>query len=165
MVFSSDVLDNMEQLLRQILAELKNENADDDTEDFPRGLRPLKPGRYVVVETDDMDDVDQGGSVTLSPGEEKILATFKQAGKPLVCYAVGATDANDVQYRLELDNSRTVGGRTNSPLGTLNSPFSFPEKINGAVLADKKVQYIASRPSSATGDVDLVARLHVEVLS
>lgn len=137
---------------------------DDDEGDFrmPPGMRTLFPNDYIVLETDDLDSVSSGGTVTLSPGETKTLVEYT-GPSPVSLMAVGATDAADTEYQLYIDNQRVVGGTTNSPLGTLNDPFSFIQMFDGAIPAGT-VEYRAHRRSSASGDADLAGRLHLEVI-
>jgi hypothetical protein len=130
------------------------------------GATALNPRTYVVNETDDLDGVQPGGTVTLQPGDEKTLVRAEAASDAgIACLAVGANDQSDVRYKLIVDNQQTVGGTTNSPLGLLNSPFSFIETLGAIVPAERNIKYVAERPSSASGSVDLAARMHVENLS
>lgn len=122
----------------------------------------LLPKDYVVVETDDLDAANSDGTVTCEPGEATRLAHFNP-GTPVSVLAVGATDEVDVEYYLEIDG-KVVGGITNSPLGLLNTPFSFVDALGAAIPVDKRVSYIARLDASATGSVDLAARMHCEVL-
>lgn len=130
------------------------------------GLRTIDPASYVVKETDDLNGISEGGSVTLQPGETKTLveARSQGGGGGLGLLAVGATDEPEVAYRLRVDDNRTVGGRTNSPLGLLNDPFSFVDALGGFIPASRYVEYEATLSSGASSSVDLAARLHVQML-
>jgi len=123
----------------------------------------LTPGSYVVQETADMEFSDADGTVTLQPGDSLPLVRYdSNADGSVMLLAVGAVDSQDVRYRVEVDDQRTVGGETNSPLGVLNDPFSFVENLGGAVQANRSVAYWAELDSSADAPVTLAARLHVE---
>jgi hypothetical protein len=125
----------------------------------------LNPSSYAVYETDDLDSVSQGGTVTLSPGESKALVRAEpNTDDGLAVMAVGANDESDVRYKLKVDEKRVVGGETNSPLGLLNDPYSFVEKFGAVVPVERRIEYIATRPASASGSVDLAGRMHVEHL-
>lgn len=128
--------------------------------------RALEPGSYVTVESDEMDWSNEDGTVTVEPGDEVPLVKHYASGEQgVMLLAVGATDEQDVRYRAEVDDQRTVGGQTNSPLGVLNSPFSFVESLGGAIPANRSVAYYAKLDEDAPAPVDLVARLHVEEVS
>ena len=133
------------------------------TADGRTGLVPLRS--YVCVETDNLDAANEDGTVTLEPGDTKPLCRIRETGDAaLAVYAVGAVDANNVEYSLHVDNSITVGGRTNSPLGTLNTPFSFVQMLGGAIPASTSAEYRAHLSGDAGGPVDLAGRLHAEVM-
>jgi len=129
--------------------------------------RVLNPARYVVRETDDLENVASGGAITLQPGETKTLVNARALGDGgLGVMAVGAIDANDVQYQLVIDDDRVVGGTTNSPLGLFNDEFSFIEKLGGVLPAGKYVEYRATLSGNAGSPVrGLAARMHVENFS
>lgn len=122
----------------------------------------LSPKNYIVRETDDMDGVPDGETVTLEPGESKPLVRFD--GKRHAILAVGAVDEPDVSYQLRLDYERTIGGRTNSPLGLMNNPFSFFNATGRTIPANQTTEYLARLDEDAASSVDLAARIHLEVL-
>jgi len=124
----------------------------------------IDPGKYVTLESDDMDEVDEGGTVTLSPGDSAPIAYFKK-GDPFAVLAIGASDEAGVSYELVADERRTIGGRTNSPLGLINKPFSFVNALGGAIVCQSSVKYVAHYDAEAIGDVELAARLHVEAVA
>lgn len=126
--------------------------------------RALTPGHYTVVETtDNYDDsaLNADGSLSVAPGDEVELAVYRAGNNGGLCLAVGANDANDVQYYMRVDSQHTVGGVTNSPLGLVTSPFSFVETLDGAVPFNSRVSYIARVDSDAASARDLAARMHV----
>nr|6H82_b Chain b, Uncharacterized protein [Haloarcula hispanica icosahedral virus 2] len=134
------------------------------TADGRVGLVPVNS--YVTLETDDLDTdehpVTDAGTVALEPGESAPIVRY-DLGQPAAVYAVGATDEANVEYELKVNNSKTVGGRTNSPLGVLNTPFSFVEKLGGAIPCETAATYWAHYSSDATGTVELAGRMHIEV--
>jgi len=114
-----------------------------------------------IVETDDLEGVDPGGTITMEPGDTATLAQYR--GRPSASYAVGASDVDAVRYTLQVDGNPAVGPTT-GPLGTISDPFSFVEAYGGAVPADDRVALKAEYPDSQSGQVELAARLHLEVL-
>lgn len=161
-----DVDDRMVQLLEQIAKNTgsldqpdKNITLKGQTADSRVGLLPAQS--YITVETSDLDDANADGTITLHPGETKALV--KHTRQPKAVYAVGASDASDVEYGL-LADKQPVGGTTNSPLGLINDPFSFVDQLGGAVPCNNRAEYKAHLDSSATGPVDLAARMHLEVM-
>lgn len=123
----------------------------------------LDPGRYRLYETDDLPDSNEDGTVTLQPGQSRPIVEYEaHAAQGVNLLAVGANDEPDVTYGLIIDNDLPVGGRTNSPLGLVNEPFSFVQKYNAVIPASQKVEYWAYHDPEAEGNVDLVGRLHVE---
>lgn len=127
------------------------------------GLRVLSPSGFIITETSDLEESNDDGAVTLSPGEEQALVEYEARGDMgTAVLAVGANDVQDVEYGLRIDRSKVVGGKTESPLGTINSPFSFIDRLNAVVPANSTVEYVAWYDGGATGDVDLAARLYTE---
>ena len=122
----------------------------------------IEPTKYTTIETDDLSGVEDGGTVTLQPGETKALVEYR--GQPFTILAVGAVDETGVEYELKADSRQTIGGVTNSPLGLVNEPFSFVDQLGGAIPAENRVRYLASLDSDAPGPVELTARLHLEVV-
>jgi hypothetical protein len=121
------------------------------------------PAQNVIIkETAHLEHANSDGSVTLSPGDEKKIAEFNENVAHAVL-AFGATDTNNVLYSLYLDGDPLIGP-TNGPLGTVNNLFSFVQKYGGAIPADKRCSLRAEYPEAATGDVQVVGRLHVEVV-
>lgn len=162
-----DTRDEMVALLRQIAENTgavatdgvdKTINLNGQTADQRVGFIPANS--FVTLETDDLDNADPNGTITLSPGDTKAVVEYSGA---CAVYAVGCSDKQDVEYQLEVDG-RVVGGRMNSPLGLLNEPFSFVEKLGGAVPVEKRVRYVVNYDSAASGDISLAGRLMVEVM-
>lgn len=75
--------------------------------------------------------------------------------------AVGAADKRNVRYRLYMDDQRTVGNATNTPLGTIHDPFSFYQMFGALLPANKRIEYQAQLDGSAEETVELVGELHV----
>lgn len=116
---------------------------------------------YVVVESDDLDTVDDGGTVTVAPGETKTIVRARTRRKTMALLAVGANDESDVTYELVVDGDEIVGGATNSPLGLLNQPFSFIDTVGGAIPANSRIEYDVTLPEDASASVEMAGRLHV----
>jgi hypothetical protein len=124
----------------------------------------INPYGYRIYETADLAEANGSGTITLEPGEEATIVESDNASNGLLGLAIGASDKPDVRYRLYVDGERTVGGLTNSPLGTVNSPFSFVKMLGGVLPAERRIEYRAIYDPAATGEVELAARLHVEEL-
>lgn len=127
--------------------------------------------RYKAFETDDLpaagypeDIVNSNGSITLSPGDELPIVSTGKLNQGGYVLGVGATDVSGVEYYLDVDGEYEVGGRTNSPLGTINSPFSFIKEFGATVPASSSAEYVAKYGEDESGDVELVGRLHVQRL-
>jgi len=166
----SDNEDEAVQLLRQIAAntgDLGSLDSGDDIDIQGQSVTSrvgvIDPSSYVVLESDDLDDVDDSEAVTIQPGETEAIVRY-ESQVPFAVLAVGATDEAGVSYRLEADNQRTIANETNSPLGLLNSPFSFVDKVGGAVSCESSCTYYATLDPSAPSPVDVAGRLHVEVI-
>lgn len=143
--------------------------ADESGSSFSNGVaagrRVLDPSKYVIRETDDEEGVGEGGTITLQPGQSKTLVSARaRTDNGMAVLAVGATDEADVTYALKIDDNFTVGGRTNSPLGLVTDPHSFVEEFGAVVPANKYAEYVAYYDSNSTGEVNLTARMHVEML-
>lgn len=116
---------------------------------------------YVVVESDDLDAVDDGGTVTVQPGETKTIVRARSRGQTMALLAVGANDESDVTYELVVDGDEVAGGTTNSPLGLLNEPFSFEDIIGGSIPANSRIEYDVTLAAGASASVEMAGRLHV----
>ncbi len=136
---------------------------DDDDPQLPQGTRPIDPEQLVITETADLNGTNPDGTVTIEPGEDEVIAR-DEAGTGLVLLAAGATDEDDTHYYIRVDYDRTVGGTRHSPLGTINTPFSFTEMYGGMIVAEHTVEYRARVSEDASGPVDIAGRLHLEVL-
>lgn len=155
-----DAVDAMLRELRRIRQAVAQEARQGEPElNLYKGMQTLSAGNYLVRETADMDESKPNGTRELEPGEDVALARL-QSDAGVGCLAVGATDASDVTFYLYADNSTTIGGTTRSPLGTIGSPYSFVSDLNGIVAANHKLEYRAQYDSSATGTVELNARIH-----
>lgn len=156
-----DEVRNIRQLLQN---RMPGSRTDKDIRADLGRQRALTPGQYTVVETtDNYDDstLNSDGSVSVAPGEEVELAVYRAGDNGGLCLAVGANDANDVQYYMRVDSQHTVGGVMNSPLGLITSPFSFVQELDGAVPFNSRVSYVARVSSDSPETKNLAARLHV----
>ncbi|MBZ6496023.1 hypothetical protein [Natrinema longum] len=130
-------------------------------------VRPMGPQQYIVSETSNLEDVNDDGSVTLEPGDEKTVVSQslpRSSQQALALLAIGATDETDVQWALQIDDHTVGGGWTNSPLGLVNDPFSFVDEFQAIIPAEHKIEYVARYNPAASGSVDLVGRMHTEVI-
>jgi hypothetical protein len=161
----TEILANIEALLAQQTGDHIEQNvkkADATRDAGPSGVKLLDATRYIVLETANLDEANDDGTVTLEPGDETALIRY-DLGTPVAVTAIGAVDHNDVTYYIRINNEKTIGGETNSPLGTVNAPFSFIEKLGAAIPAES-LEYIARYDSAASGQIDLAARAHLEVI-
>jgi hypothetical protein len=157
------VLDDEEELLLgAILTELRTMNGRDDPALFGNPMADLDGATFNrqnwhVNDSDVLDDVDEGGTVTLSPGDDEPIVEARPEGQEGAVLAVGAKDRSDVVYYLKVD-SEEHHRPTNSPLGTVNSPYSFIEH-GGTVPFGNRVEYRARYLDGGSGDVEVGARL------
>lgn len=122
---------------------------------------PIRPTSYRVFETSDMEASLDNGVIQISPGEREVFFDTGSLTSPGFLLAIGASDSQDVSYRVVVDGDRDVGGVTNSPLGTINTPFSFVNEFGGAIPVFDRVQYVASMPESAQSSAEIAARAHM----
>lgn len=154
----------------QIVHELKQIKSalgvpDKETNVYAGQRKKLLPRNYAVFETSDLDAANDDGTVTAEPGETVTLCEVEASqSEKINLLSVGASDEQDVKYFLEIDGKAVAGGQTESPLGLINSEFSFPREFDSSIPAEDSVRYRALRVHSAAGSVDLVARMHAEVL-
>lgn len=124
----------------------------------------IDPTDLLIVETDDMEGANDDGTITIDPGDHATIVGYRP-GWPFGILAVGASDEDDVEYQLRVDSDTPVGGTTNSPLGTVNEPFSFVDELGGAPHGEKRVDYVAYVDSDADAPVDLVGRVYLEAIN
>lgn len=124
----------------------------------------MDPASYMVYESSDMEDSTDAGDVVLEPGDDKAIVSTGNVSPGAFTLGVGATDIEDVRYYLWVDEEFRVGGVTESPLGTMNNIFSFPDQFGAVIPATRKIEYRARYPSDAAGTVELTGRLHVQEL-
>jgi len=118
---------------------------------------------YSVYETSDSDSANEDGTITVTPGKPTTLVSTGNMENGGLLLAVGATSSNDVQYFLQADGDKNIGGITDTPLGTINSPMSFPQVFGAVIPIREKVSYNAFIPEDEDTVADVAARLHVEV--
>lgn len=158
------VLDHQERQTELLTLIAEGVGALNDDQSATRaGLRPLAPAQYVLQETDNLDHANPDGTATVSPGEQVRLIDYSaRSDGGVALLALGATDQSDVEYALRLDNDRILGGWTNSPLGSVNDPFSFVDAYQAFAPAQSRIEYLARLDAGASSSVDLVARAHIE---
>lgn len=117
---------------------------------------------YTLVESSGMEYANDDGTITVDPGEELALAEYEPASdtKRALLHAYGATDAQDVVYRLRYGGT-DISFTSESPLGGINDPFSFTEQLGAPLSAGSKTLTITAL-NDKTDAIDLVARMHIE---
>lgn len=118
----------------------------------------------VVVESSDFPEANDDGTITVPANEERGLIEYEPATgeSRSQVHAIGATDAQGVQYRMRYGGEE-ISFTTESPLGQINEPFSFTEAFGKPLTAGAgTVQYTAV--NSNDQPIDLVGRMFVEVL-
>lgn len=161
----TEILENIEALLAQqsgMHPEQMRQKAETRGDGGPSGVRLMDSNRYLVLETADLDGANDDGTVTLEPGEEKTLIRYDQDATAALL-ALGANDAQNVIYTTRANGKKALGGKTHSPLGQVNFPFSFVDQL-GAALPIESLEYRAKLMPDAEFDVRLAARAHLEVL-
>lgn len=123
----------------------------------------IRPDRFEVFDTSDLDGANELGSIVMEPGEKKVLAGIEGMEQGAYIMSAGATDADDVRFALVVDGEYNVGGVTNSPLGSMNEPFSFVTRYGGVVPVTESAQYIAIYDEDGSGQVELTGRIDAEV--
>lgn len=161
----TDNFDRMVELLQDIRNILDGEGDSTNTQGpagLPTGLRPLTRSVYQIRETSDLPDdaLNSNDAVEVQPGETKTIVRHEVKGTAALM-AVGATDAADCEYWVAVDEEVAGGGRTNSPLGSINDPFSYVDTLEGYVPANLRVEYKVRLDSSATSSVELVGRMYL----
>lgn len=137
----------------------------DDEDTLTNNIRPMNPESWVIVETADLPDdrLNDQKAVEIEPGEQARLIDYRPPGRGAAwLLALGAIDADDVEYAIRVDDSVVSGGWMNSPHGLLNDPFSLVESYGSAIPAERRIEYLA-RVDPDGSPAELVARLHVEV--
>jgi len=124
-------------------------------------FNPIQAERYRVYETSEMEAAGDNGLIQVDPGERVTFFDTGPLNDPGFLMAIGATDEMDVEYRVEVDGDRSVGGFTNSPLGSINTPFSFIDEFGGAIPVFDRVQYTAQIPRESNSSAELAARAHL----
>lgn len=120
----------------------------------------ITPRTYNVHESDELDHSNDVGAVVLEPGDEKVIVSTGGRNDTGSVLAIGATNQSDVTYRMVVDGEYNPGGTTNSPLGTVNEPFSFHRMFGSSLPFAEGVEYIAEYDSQASGEVEVVAVMH-----
>lgn len=158
-----------EDLAVQYLREIRNElrgGISTDPQGRPStlaGYRLLDRSSLVVRETSDLEMANDDGSISLTPGDETAIVAHEPASdQGCFVLAVGASDEQNVSYGLRVDDNYWFGGRTESPLGSINDPFSFVDALGAMIPAVSNVEYVAVYDPTASGDIELAARLFVE---
>lgn len=134
--------------------------SDEDTPHETTIYQGFVPGNLLVTESSQMAEADGGGAITVEPGEESVLVEW-EASDPMGLLAVGSTDRPDAVYSLVVDGDRKI--QTFSPLGLINTPFSFIRQMGAPFPAGTDVEYRAALSSAAEEPVQLAARLFLEL--
>ena len=119
----------------------------------------IPAGRLLVHETSIQSDSDDDGTVEVPPGEERDVVRWDREA-PIHLFALGTNDAPDLRFRLVVDEE--IIADTASPLGTINSPFSFADNYNGPIEADDMVAIRVENEGNSSRQ--MAGRLHMEVV-
>lgn len=113
-------------------------------------------------ETTHLDESTELGSMVLEPGETKKICSTGEVEDGGFLIGSGAYNETDVTYFIKIDGEHTLGGKLSSPLGSVNDPFWYSEKMGGVVPFQESVSYYAEYDESATGEVELTSRLFTQ---
>ncbi len=118
---------------------------------------------YTVIESAQLEDANDDGTITCPGGEETALIEFEPAGtgSRALLHAIGATDASGLEYRLRFGGN-DISFTAQSPLGGVNDPFSFTDELGKPLTAGSATLFFTAI-NNTENDIDLVARAHVEV--
>lgn len=88
---------------------------------------------FRVVETADLpdDETTAQGTVEVADGERATVLRFRTPADRLKLHGFGMNDELDCEYQIHVDGE--LSSSTESPLGTLDSPFSFEDVYGRAV--------------------------------
>lgn len=154
-----DSTDEMLSLLREIAANTGGIEHSQNIETAATVENPTRLSSFTVVETSQMPFSDPDGTVTLDPGESGRLVEWEATGDQQIVLGIGATDRSNTAYRMVTENETKF--ITYSPLGMLNSPFSFKSELGFAFPAGRMVSYEAVVSDQATEAKQFAARLFV----
>lgn len=105
---------------------------------------------FRVVETADLpsDETTDGGAMAVDPGERKAVIRYRTPQSRVKLHALGMNDELDAEYQLHIDGE--ISASTESPLGTINDPFSFGDVYGRAVSAKSDIEYMVINHGDAT---------------
>lgn len=166
--------DKTVELLGEILDELRGSGVGGDDVTINKnvgtgsgGQSPvarIDPTRVIIIETAALEDSNPDGTITIQPGEKQKIVEYHTGGDhPINLLALGATDRQNVSYRVVYDNDQTLGGWTQSPLGAVHDPFSLVETYGLTIPVERRVGIEAMLSESADSSVDLIGRLHTHI--
>lgn len=119
----------------------------------------MGPNDINVYETTELEESNDIGSMTLNPGETKVISSTKNVRTGGYILGVGAYNEKDVKYSLVVDGEYETGGWTNSPLGSVNEPLWFSQTIGGVVKFEESVSYMAKYDEGSSGQVEITSRI------
>lgn len=119
---------------------------------------------YRIRETADMDESNSSGEMEFSAGEQSPIVTYEVSpGNTVRLLSVGASDVQDMRYAVLVDDDTFVGGWTETPLGTVQEPFSLVDKAGGYIEAENRIK-ILGHYTADTGTASVVGSLHYEIV-
>lgn len=116
---------------------------------------------FRVVETEELDDANTDGTVTVQDGQRESVVNWRTHADRIKLYGLGVNDEQDCTYQIFVDGE--LSSETESPLGTMQNPFRFPEMFGQPVSATEEVDVKVINNSG--GSKDFVARLFLRELN
>jgi hypothetical protein len=114
------------------------------------------PENLVVVETSNLDDANADGAITVNDGETATVVEYENFGNQMAyLVALGAHDVLDTTYKLVVEGDERF--TTESPLGGVNSLFSFTETLGQPLPVGSRVRYDVTYTGG--GSTDYVGRM------
>ena len=122
----------------------------------PTPTTPVPPGQLRLVETSDLQDANDDGSVTIEANTERELLLYEnRADHPFLLHFLGAADALDVQYVLRV--GQEIVFTSESPVGTITNPFVFADYYGGPMAFARDITYSARNNTGSS--IDLAGRM------
>ena len=107
----------------------------------------MQPRNIVIEETSNLDDANSAGIVEIDPGETKTILDYRPK-RDVKLLATGATDQPDCTF--ELRHGSEIVYDSESPLGTVNEPFSFIDHYGEALDCQDDLQLKVTNTGDST---------------